>query len=96
MPTPPSPHLGWNPNSEPDIDHYLLYVGSSSGNYDAPGSPKNTGNVTDGFFTLSGFGTFFFALVAVNTSAQPSGFSNEVSGNFPAPVPPGPSRFLAG
>ena len=96
MPTPPTAHLGWNPNPEPDVNNYKLYVGSSSGNYDAPGSPKNMGNVTDGFFTLPNYGTFFFALTAVNTSNQPSGFSNEVSGNFPAPVPPGPCRFVAG
>jgi hypothetical protein len=96
MPTPPTAHLGWNPNSEPDIDHYLLSVGSSSGNYNAPGSPKNMVNVTDGFFTLPGFGTFFFVLQAVNTSNQPSGPSSEVSGNFPAPTPPGPGRFLSG
>ena len=85
----PIAHLGWNPNSEGDIDHYLLSVGSSTGNYDVPGSPMNVGNVTDAFFTLPGYGTFYFVLQAVNTSNRPSGVSSEISGNF-QPVGPGP------
>ncbi len=95
MPT-PSAHLGWNPNGEPDVNNYKLYVGTQSGVYNAPGSPKSMGNVTDGTFSLPNYGTFFFALTAVNTGNLESGFSSELSGNFPAPVAPGPGRFVAG
>jgi hypothetical protein len=87
----PIAHLGWNPNTEGNIDHYLLSVGIASGDYAdvVPGSPMNVGNVTEAFFTLPGYGTFYFVLQAVNTANQPSGFSSEVSGNF-QPVAPGP------
>lgn len=85
----PIAHLRWNLNSETDIDRYMLYVGSSSGsgsgNYDVPGSPFNMGNTDNGFVTLPGYGTFYFALQAVNTSNVPSGYSSEVSGNFQPP-----------
>jgi hypothetical protein len=85
MPAPVA-HLGWNLNSETDIDHYMLHVGISSGHYDdVPGSPFNMGNTDNGFVTLPGYGTFYFVLVAVNTSNVPSGPSSEVSGNFQPP-----------
>ena len=93
----PVAHLGWNQNPESDVNNYLLYMGNSPGNYNAPGSPLSTGNVTNAFFQLPSYGTWYAALQAVNTSNLASQFAPEVSQNFPSPptlyVPLRPHRF---
>jgi purple acid phosphatase-like protein/fibronectin type III domain protein len=68
--------LAWNPNSESDLAGYKLYYGTASHSY---GSPVIVGNKTT--YTVSGLGakTYYFAVVAYNTSGKESGFSDEVS-----------------
>lgn len=70
--------LAWDANSEPDLSGYKVYYGTSSGTYT---TTIDVGNVTT--YTLSGvftpYVTYYFAVTAYNSSAQESGFSNEVN-----------------
>lgn len=80
---PPSPPatksitLGWDPNSEPDVAGYKLYLGKASGSY---GSPINVGKTTS--YTLSNLAagsTYYFTVTAYNVNGAESVYSNEVS-----------------
>jgi fibronectin type 3 domain-containing protein len=83
-PTPPPPPAGpgtatlsWNPNTEPDVAGYRVYVGLASGVY---GPPIDAGHLTTLQVTNLALGqTYYFVVTAVNTSNLESGFSNEVS-----------------
>ncbi|OPY69608.1 MAG: Fibronectin type III domain protein [Syntrophorhabdaceae bacterium PtaU1.Bin034] len=69
--------LVWNANREADLVGYRLYYGTSSRSYSAN---VDVGNRTS--FTVSGLQdgtTYYFALIAYNTSGQASAYSNEVS-----------------
>ena len=69
--------LKWLPNSEPDMSGYNLYYGTSSRNYNAP---IPIGNVTS--YTVGGLAEgvkYYFALTALDTSGNESGFSAELS-----------------
>ncbi len=68
--------LSWNANTEPDLSGYKVYYGASSGNY---GTPISVGNTTSHSLTNLSDGTYFFAVTAIDTSGNESGFSNEVS-----------------
>ncbi len=89
-----SVQLTWQANSEPDLNEYRVYYGSSSRAY---GTPVPVGNVTS--YTLSGLqegSTYYLAVTAVDTSDNESGYSNEVvkqivSNEPPPPVDPPPS-----
>ena len=82
-PPPPSPEqpgaaiLSWNPNTEPNVAGYRVYVGLASGVY---GPPINAGSLTTLQVTNLALGqTYFFVVTAVNTSNMESGYSNEVT-----------------
>jgi len=68
--------LSWDPNIEPDIAGYRIYLGTSSGTY---GTPIDVGNQTTHTVTGLADGTHFFAVTAYDTSGNESGFSLEVS-----------------
>ena len=80
--------LTWDANSEADLAGYIIFYGTSSGEYS---SQKTVGKVTS--HTLSGLSPdtrYFFALKAFDESDNRSGFSNEVSATTladPAAVP---------
>jgi hypothetical protein len=64
----------------PDLAGYKVYVGTSSGTYNYPGSPFTIG-VTN-TYTISNLPkgqTYSFALSAFDTSGNDSGLSAEVS-----------------
>ena len=68
--------LAWDPNSEPDLAGYKLYIGTSSGNYT---QTRNLGLTTQ--YTISdliGGPPYFFSLTAYNQKGFESGFSGEV------------------
>lgn len=70
--------LTWEPNSEPDLSHYVVYRGTESGVY-----AENSGNiglVTTYTCTIPDDGNvYFFAVTAVDKAGLESDFSNEVN-----------------
>jgi Fibronectin type III domain len=72
--------LSWSANSESDLAGYRIYFGTSSGEYNAPGSPAIIGNLTS--YTVAGLQrntTYFFALSAYDSAGNESPLSVEVS-----------------
>jgi hypothetical protein len=70
--------LAWDENSEPDLDHYVVYWGVTPGDYS-----YNSGNIgLDTEFSVEipddGY-AYFFAVTAVDGSGLESDYSNEVS-----------------
>ncbi|HEY6083931.1 MAG TPA: hypothetical protein VIU63_00965 [Nitrospira sp.] len=66
--------------SAPDLAGYKVYVGTSSGTYNYPGSPFTIGvTTTYSISNLPPGQTYFFALSAYDTSGNDSGLSAEVS-----------------
>jgi hypothetical protein len=80
-----SVNLRWNANTEPDIASYNVYYGEASRTY---GNPIPVGNVTS--YTVDGLvegQTYYFAVSALDTSGNESGFSSEESANATSSVP---------
>ena len=71
-------NVSWNPNTEPDLAGYRLYVGEVSGQYSAP---VDVGNVTEHQLTITPqYGaTYYFTLTAYDTSSNESGYSDEAT-----------------
>lgn len=80
--------LTWDPNSEPDISHYIVYWGTESGNYTS--NSGNTGLGTRYERDIPDDGqTYYFAVTAVNEAGLESDFSNEVNtGDAPTNTAP--------
>ena len=77
--------LRWQANSEPDIAGYNLYYGTASRSY---GPPMPTGNTTS--YTVDNLvegQTYYFALTALDTSGNESGYSSEISANATSSEP---------
>lgn len=71
--------LRWQANQEPDISGYNLYYGNQSRNY---GLPIPAGSATS--YTVDNLTeetTYYFAISAVDTSGNESGYSVEISAN---------------
>ena len=77
----------WNPNTEPDLAGYRLYVGEASGQY---GEPVDVGNVTGHVMEITPQhgATYYFALTAYDTSGNESGYSAEATCFIPDGVKP--------
>ncbi len=72
-----SASLTWNPNTEPDLAGYKLYMGTSPGSYS---QIFDVGHMTS--YTVSNLvagNTYYFALTAYDIYANESGFSPEIS-----------------
>ncbi len=80
-------NVSWNPNTEPDLSGYRLYVGQASGQY---GEPVDVGNVTGHVMEITPeYGaTYYFALTAYDTSGNESGYSDEATCFVPDGVKP--------
>ncbi len=84
-PPPPAPTTGsatlsWTVGNEPDLAGYKIYVGTSSGNYNYPGSPFTVGKV--GTYTINNLPrgqTYHFAISAYDNAGNESARSSEVS-----------------
>lgn len=80
-------NVSWNPNTEPDLAGYRLYVGEASGQYSAPVDVGNvTGHVME--ITPQHGATYYFALTAYDTSGNESGYSAEATCFIPDGVKP--------
>lgn len=79
--------VSWNANTEPDLAGYKVYFGPRSGVYTGSGSPTDVGNVVTYLLTISVAGQCFIAVTAYNTTAQESGFSNEIVMDVYTPLP---------
>ena len=78
--------LQWDPNPEPNIAGYHLFVGPTSGNYTQQIDVGNTTTAT--VSNLVNGSTYFFVVTAYNTATMESPPSNEVSatvGGGPSP-----------
>lgn len=81
--------LAWDANIESDLESYQLYIGTTPGNYD---TMINVGNQTR--YTATGLvagTTYYFALTAIDTWQNESGYSVEISGmakDIIIPTPP--------
>ena len=82
--------LAWNANPENDIAGYILLYGTEAG---LPTKTIETGNVTR--LTVDGVEpgkTYYFSLIARNTSGQTSLPSDEIFYTVPLPPPPLPAK----
>ena len=79
--------VNWNPNTEPDLAGYRIYVGTASGQY---GEPVDVGNVTEHVMEITPQhgATYYFALTAYDTSGNESGYSAEATCFIPDGVKP--------
>ncbi len=69
--------LTWDANSEPDLSHYVVYWGESSGQYS--NNSGDIGLVTTYKCTLPDDGkVYYFAVTAVDEAGLESDYSNEV------------------
>jgi hypothetical protein len=69
--------LAWDPNTEPTLAGYKVYVGTASGVYS---TPINVGNVTTyTVLNLAPGSVYFFVVTAFDVNGFESGWSNEVS-----------------
>ena len=74
--------LNWQPNPEADIKGYHIYYGTASRKYS---QPIPVGKVTK--YTVTGLKTgttYYFAITAVDTSGNESGYSTEIRNTIPA------------
>jgi hypothetical protein len=69
--------LAWDPNTEPQLAGYKVYVGTASGVYTTAIDVRNVTTYT--VASLPPGQTYYFAVTAYDVSGFESGFSNEVS-----------------
>jgi len=82
--------LAWDANTEPDLNGYKIYYGTTSGSYP---SSVAVGNVTTHTVTgLTDGQTYYFVATALDTYGNESGYSNEL----PYAVPGVPEINLVG
>jgi hypothetical protein len=70
--------LGWDANKEPDIDHYVVYWGTSPGIYSNNSGPIPKDITTYKITSLSASKTNYFAVTAVNDEGYESAIGREV------------------
>jgi hypothetical protein len=68
--------LGWNPSSDPNVISYNVYYGTSSGDYTNEAVIGDVSVITVSNLTCGA--TYYFAVTAVDSAGDESGFSNEV------------------
>jgi hypothetical protein len=82
--------ISWNPNAEPDLSGYRIYYGTASRSYGPPipvakVTQYTLGNLTDGK-------TYYFAVTAIDLTANESGYSTEAQKAIPATTAPDRGR----
>ena len=84
--------LAWNPNSESNLAGYKVQYGTAPGVHP---TTVDVGNQTTYVVGGLGPGTYYFVVLAYNTSGLQSPLSNEVSVTITAPSPPPPHQPVA-
>ena len=77
--------LAWDPNTEPDLAGYRVYIGSESGSY-----PYSVDTGMETGYTLSNLvpdKTYYFSVTAYNTTGAESAHSMELVYHTPAGTP---------
>jgi hypothetical protein len=69
-------NLAWDPNSEPNLAGYKVYIGAASRTY---GVNVPVGNVTSIALTGLTPGTYYFSVTALDSLGNESAYSNEFS-----------------
>jgi len=85
--------LAWNQSVSTDVTQNKVYWGTASGNY------TNSVTITAAeAYTVTGLpedgGTYYFAVTALDSSGNESGFSNEVFTTLTDTTPPAPPTGL--
>ncbi|MFC2059965.1 hypothetical protein ACFLTZ_02575 [Chloroflexota bacterium] len=87
--------LGWDDNTEGDLDGYNVYrsLTSGSGYSKINGSLLSTSNYTD--TGLTGGETYYYVVTAVDTLANEGGYSSEANATPTDPPPAAPNNLVA-
>jgi len=70
--------LEWDANTQPDLDHYVLFWGTSSGNYGDDSGNIDKSQTTYTVAGLSEGTAYYFAVKAYDDQGRESEYSNEV------------------
>jgi len=81
--------LAWDPNHEPTVAGYRLYVGTSSRHYTSSVDVANSTRAT--ISSLIEGVTYYMAVTAYDTSGNQSGYSDEIVYTAPGGSSPSPS-----
>ena len=81
----------WSPNPETDLAGYLLYMGTSSGQYDMN---LDVGNNVTGTFSHVADGMYYVAVKAYDTSGNESGYSQEAIAVIDTVSPGDPTNVI--
>jgi len=71
--------VGWDHNAEPNLDHYVVYWGTSPGIYSDNSEDIPNDTTSYKITGLAASETNYFAVTAVDDQGNESGYSNEVS-----------------
>ena len=83
--------LAWDANTEPDLAGYKLFWGDATGVYTQSIDVNNV--ITHTVENLPD-GTYYFAVIAYDDSANESGYSNEVNQALEDLAPPASTKNL--
>ena len=84
--------LVWDPNTETDLGGYRVYSGTASRTYP---NVTDVGNCTNCTITgLVAGSTYYFAVTALDTAGNESGYSNEATYTTPAPPLPSSEELI--
>jgi fibronectin type 3 domain-containing protein len=78
-PTTSSATISWNPNTEPDLVSYRIYISTTQGIYGAPAATVQQPTTSYIATGLNIGNTYYFTVTAVDSAGNESAHSNEVS-----------------